>query len=91
MITAVCVTVADGVIALFFLVRGRVRIDAGPSGKTIERFNRVERFAHWLTAVCFIILALTGLNLLYGRHALLPVLGPEVFEGLPMPRDVWDG
>jgi len=68
-----------GVIALFFLVRGRIRIDAGPSGKTIERFNGIERFAHWLTAVCFIILALTGLNLLYGRHALLPVLGPDVF------------
>ena len=68
-----------GVIALFFLVRGRVRIDAGPSGKTIERFNGIERFAHWLTAVCFIILALTGLNMLYGRHALLPALGPDLF------------
>lgn len=68
-----------GVIALFFLVRGRIRIDAGPSGKTIERFNGLERFTHWLTAVCFIILALTGINLLYGRHVLLPVLGPDVF------------
>jgi len=68
-----------GLLALFFVVRGRIKIDAGPSGKTVERFNGVERFAHWLTAVSFVLLALTGLNLLYGRHTLLPVLGPEVF------------
>jgi formate dehydrogenase subunit gamma len=57
-----------GLIALFFLVRGRIKIDAGPSGRTIERFNGVERFTHWLTAVCFIFLAVTGLNMLYGRY-----------------------
>ncbi len=68
-----------GVLALFFLLRGRVRIDSGWSGKTIERFNDLERFAHWLTASCFIVLALTGLNMLYGRQFLLPALGPEVF------------
>jgi formate dehydrogenase subunit gamma len=67
------------VLALFFFARGRIKIEAGLSGKTIERFNDIERFAHWLTAVCFIVLALTGLNLLYGRHVLLPVLGPTVF------------
>jgi formate dehydrogenase subunit gamma len=44
----------------------------------------VERFAHWLTAVCFIVLALTGLNLLYGKHVLLPVLGPTVFAALTL-------
>ncbi len=73
-----------GVIALFFMVRGRVRIEAGPSGKLIERFTEIERFAHWLGAVSFILLALTGLNLLYGRHLLLPVLGPEAFAALSL-------
>jgi formate dehydrogenase subunit gamma len=73
-----------GLIALFFLVRGRVKIDAGPSALTIERFNGVERFAHWLTAVCFIVLALTGLNLLYGKHVLLPALGPEAFAAITL-------
>ncbi len=71
-------------LALFFVVRGRVRIEAGPSGKTIERFNEIERFTHWLTAVAFILLALTGLNLLYGRHLLLPVLGPDAFAALSL-------
>ena len=70
------------VLALFFVVRGRIRIDAGPSGKTIQRFGDLERFAHWLSAVAFILLALTGLNTLYGRHLLLPVLGPDAFAVL---------
>jgi formate dehydrogenase subunit gamma len=70
------------IIAVFFAVRGRIRIDAGPSGTTIERFNMIERTAHWITASSFIILALTGLNLLYGRHVLLPILGPEIFAAI---------
>ena len=73
-----------GLLALFFAIRGRIRIEAGPSGRTLERFNGIERFAHWLTASCFIVLALTGLNMLYGRHVLLPVLGPEAFSWLSM-------
>ncbi|MFQ5468093.1 MAG: formate dehydrogenase subunit gamma, partial [Kiloniellaceae bacterium] len=71
-----------GALALFFVARGRIMIDAGPSGRTVERFNGVERFSHWLTAVSFIALALTGLNLLYGKHVLMPILGPEVFAAI---------
>jgi len=73
-----------GALALFFVARGRIMIDAGPSGRTVERFNGMERFAHWLIAVSFIALALTGLNLLYGRHVLLPVLGPDVFAAITL-------
>tara|TARA_Y100000813_G_scaffold197531_1_gene183075 strand:+ start:650 stop:1756 length:1107 start_codon:yes stop_codon:yes gene_type:complete len=69
-------------IALFFAIRGRIRIDAGPSGRTIERFNALERFTHWLTAVSFIVLGLTGLNILYGKIVLLPILGPSAFATL---------
>ena len=69
-------------LALFFVVRGRIRIEAGPSGHRIERFGGVERFTHWLTASTFVVLALTGLNMLYGRYTLLPLLGPEIFAAL---------
>src|SRR3546814_10806225 len=72
------------VLALFFALRGRIRIDAGPSGTTIERFNMLERTAHWITATSFVVLALTGLNILYGRHVLLPVLGPEIFSAITL-------
>ena len=56
------------ILALFFGLRGRIRIDSGFSGKLIQRFNSIERIAHWLTAGSFIVLALTGLNTMYGRY-----------------------
>ncbi|BCX17900.1 MAG: formate dehydrogenase [Geminicoccaceae bacterium] len=71
-----------GLVALFFALRGRVPLEAGPSGRTIERFNGLERFAHWLTATTFIVLALTGLNLMFGRTLLLPLVGKDTFAVL---------
>ncbi len=68
-----------GVITLFYLVRGRIRIRGGRSGRTIERFSGVERFAHWLTASSFVVLGITGLNISFGRELLLPLMGPEAF------------
>lgn len=67
------------VLAIFRLNNGQVKIDAGPSGKTIERFNALERATHWLTASSFIVLALSGLNILYGKYFLMPIIGQEVF------------
>jgi len=66
-------------LALFLLVRGRIRMDVGRSGRLIQRFNGFERFVHWLTASCFVILALSGLNITFGKRLLLPVIGPEPF------------
>jgi formate dehydrogenase subunit gamma len=72
------------VVALFFAIRGRIRIEAGWSGRLIVRFNGFERFVHWLTAASFILLALSGLNILYGRYVLLPLIGPGAFSGLTL-------
>lgn len=66
----------------FFAWRGRVRTEAGFSGRTIERFTPVERFTHWLTAVSFVILGLSGLNMTFGRSLILPLIGPEAFHSL---------
>lgn len=71
-----------GLLALFFLLRGRIRVEHGFSGQTIERFTSFERTAHWLLAASFIVLALTGLNVLYGRYVLIPVMGKEAFAAL---------
>lgn len=68
-----------GLLALFYLIRGKIRVDHGMSGRTIERFNDIERMAHWLLAVSFIILAVTGLNITYGKYFLMPVLGKSAF------------
>jgi len=68
------------VLGLFYLWRGRMKIRSGFSGKTILRFNMFERFVHWLTAVSFIVLGITGLNITFGRSLLLPWMGPEAFS-----------
>jgi formate dehydrogenase subunit gamma len=67
-------------LAIFFLVRGMIRIRSGRSGINIVRFNAVERFVHWMTATCFVLMALTGLNITFGRVALLPLIGPDAFS-----------
>jgi formate dehydrogenase subunit gamma len=66
-------------LAAFYLIRGKIRIDAGPSGRTILRFNSIERFAHWTLASTFIILALSGLNIIIGKSVILPLVGEAAF------------
>ncbi len=69
-------------LASFFAVRGRIRIHLGFSGAKILRFASFERFTHWLTASCFIVLALSGLNISFGRTLILPLFGSEAFATL---------
>lgn len=73
-----------GLLLLFFLIRGKVRISSGPAGQTIQRFKDIERFGHWVLAVSFILLAISGLNLLYGKDYLLPLIGKEAFAQFSM-------
>ena len=67
-------------IVIFYLTVGMVRLEAGRSGRTIVRFNTFERFVHWMTATCFIVLAISGLNITFGRPLLLPLIGFEAFS-----------
>ncbi|MEC9369240.1 MAG: formate dehydrogenase subunit gamma [Pseudomonadota bacterium] len=69
-------------LAIFYFTRGRIRVEHGMSGRTITRFGDIERVAHWLLAVSFIILAITGLNITYGKSVLLPVIGKSAFASL---------
>jgi len=78
-IGAVAILGILAVLVIFYLWRGMVRIESGRSGHTIVRFNAFERFVHWMTATCFIILALSGLNITFGRALLLPLMSPEAF------------
>jgi formate dehydrogenase subunit gamma len=68
------------VLAIFMMVRGKIRIHQGFSGRTILRFASFERFTHWLTASCFIVLALSGLNVSFGRMLILPLFGAHAFS-----------
>lgn len=69
-------------LVLFYLIRGMVRIESGRSGRVLVRFNTFERLVHWMTATCFVILALTGLNITFGRQLILPSMGPEAFTAM---------
>ncbi len=66
-------------IVLFYLLRGQARLDKGRSGMTMVRWRLWERILHWTTAVLFIILAVTGMSLLFGRAVLIPLLGKSAF------------
>jgi len=68
-----------GVLVLFYLIRGMVRLESGRSGRVLVRFNVFERFVHWMTATCFIILAISGLNITFGKAVLLPIMSAEAF------------
>ena len=69
-------------LAWFYSYRGRIKVAKGFSGKTITRFKAIERFSHWLMAGSFVVLALTGLNMVYGKFVLLPIIGPDAFSAL---------
>jgi formate dehydrogenase subunit gamma len=69
------------VLVAFYLIRGQVKLESGFSGRRIVRFNAFERFVHWMTATCFIILAISGLNITFGKPLLMPLIGEPAFAG----------
>jgi formate dehydrogenase subunit gamma len=79
----IALIVIFGMVALLviaYFAMGRLRISAGRSGKRMQRFSAFERLSHWLTATSFIVLALTGLNITFGKVALRPLIGPDAFS-----------
>ncbi|MEX0309362.1 MAG: formate dehydrogenase subunit gamma [Tateyamaria sp.] len=69
-----------GTIALlivFFVLRGRVKLDYEKTGRTVTRFKTFERAAHWLLAGSFILLGLTGLLTLFGRMFIAPYISKD--------------
>ncbi|WP_320177978.1 formate dehydrogenase subunit gamma [Roseovarius pacificus] len=71
-----------GLLALFYLIRGRIRIDGEKTGRTVTRFQFIERFAHWLMGGSFVVLGITGLISLMGRKFLIPAFGHDAFSAI---------
>jgi formate dehydrogenase subunit gamma len=69
-------------IAAFYLTKGPLKLHDKPSGRMIERFTLVERWAHWTTAISFCVLAVSGVITLFGKHFVLPVIGYTLFAWL---------
>ena len=66
-------------LVVFYLWRGSLHFGER-SGRKMLRFTTFERFVHWLTATCFVILAISGLNITFGKELLLPLIGPGAFS-----------
>ncbi len=77
LLIAVCAIIA----AIYFL-KGPIKLHAKPTGRMIERFNSMERVAHWTMGISFCILGATGLIILFGKYVLLPVFGYTLFSWL---------
>ena len=69
-------------IAALYFTRGPVKLHDRPSGRLIRRFSAIEQIAHWSTAISFVVLGLSGLIMLFGKHVLLPVIGYTLFAWL---------
>jgi formate dehydrogenase subunit gamma len=69
------------IMGLLYLIVGREKLEKPPSGVMIKRYGFGERLLHWYTAVMFIIMGLTGLSLLWGRAALIPIFGHPFVSG----------
>ena len=77
---AIALTGITLVILLFYMIRGKVRIEGGLSGRMVRRFTDYEKIVHWVLALVFLFLAITGLILLFGRTLLIPLFGQELFS-----------
>tara|TARA_R110002167_G_scaffold8292_10_gene38489 strand:+ start:3079 stop:4074 length:996 start_codon:yes stop_codon:yes gene_type:complete len=69
-----------GLLLGVYLLTGGNRLVHPRSGRTIERWRKFDRYLHWLVAGLFIILALSGLSILYGRHFMPEVMGKSGFS-----------
>ena len=70
------------ILVLFYLAKGPIKTHDPLTGRLIERFTSVERVAHWTMGLSFVVLALTGIVILFGKHIILPIVGHAAFAGL---------
>lgn len=66
-------------LAAYHLLHGQNKVAAPLSGRKVLRWKTYERILHFTMAGLFVVLAITGLSLLFGRALLIPVLGKDAF------------
>ncbi|MBI3154449.1 MAG: formate dehydrogenase subunit gamma [Burkholderiales bacterium] len=69
-------------LALVYVGKGPLGGHVPDTGRKIERFSPFERAAHWLNAAAFVVLAVSGIVMAFGKFLLLPVLGSSMFGWL---------
>ena len=74
--------IAGVALALFYFGKGTIQLHGKETGRVIERFTYVERAAHWVNAIAFVVLAISGIVMAFGKFFLLPVMGSTLFGWL---------
>ena len=69
-------------IGLFYFSKGSIKTHGTDTGRKIERFTPFERAAHWSNAIAFVILAVSGLVIAFGKFFILPIIGGALFGWL---------
>ena len=68
------------IIAAFYRWNGPLKLHGQPTGKLVQRFNYWERIIHWSTATTFVVLAVTGILMFFGKYILIPIIGYTGFS-----------
>ena len=66
-------------VILFYKTIGPAR-EEPRSGRKLQRFTRWERQVHWATAISFILLAISGFILTFGKKIMLPWMGHNFYS-----------
>lgn len=70
------------IIGGFYAWKGPIKLHEKPTGRQMQRFGSWDRLVHWSAAISFILLAVTGTIILFGKHIVLPVIGYTLFGWL---------
>lgn len=70
------------IIGGFYSLKGTIRLKEKPTGRKLLRFGPWDRMVHWGAAISFVLLAVTGIIILFGKHILLPIIGYTLFAWL---------
>jgi formate dehydrogenase subunit gamma len=68
-----------GAVALFYWRKGMIMLHGKPTGVEIERFTPFERSAHWTNAIAFVVLAVSGIFMAFGKFFIQPIIGDTLF------------
>jgi len=76
------ILIAALAIGLFYWRVGPMGGHLPDTGRKVERFTYFERAAHWSVAISFVVLAVSGLVMSFGKFFLLPIIGSTLFGWL---------
>lgn len=71
-----------GAFLLFYLVNGPSKLSHGYSGKMVLRWTKADLWLHWVMAIACLLLMLTGIFIMLGRHFIAPYVGEGVWAGI---------